>query len=108
MDRRITKLITGLTATSVLIAAGSYDILNLPQDARSLALNNSTSAYGGPFMHNNPATISMSSGGMSYSYLYLPANIYLGEIHHVSKNNNGVKATKICLLNYGEFIIPPS
>jgi hypothetical protein len=41
---------------------------------------------------------------MSYSYLYLPANIYLGEIHHVSKNNNGVKATKICLLNYGEFI----
>ena len=104
MDRRITKLITGLTATSVLIAAGSYDILNLPQDARSLALNNTTSAYDGSFLQNNPSAISMRSIGMSYSYSYFPGNIHLGGIQHFNKKKKGVRVLKISLLNYGTII----
>ena len=88
----------------MLFASGSYEVLNLPQDARSLALNNTTSAYDGPFMHNNPAAISMRSDGMSYSYLYFPANIHLGEIHHISKKSKGVRVAKISLLNYGKII----
>jgi len=104
MDNRITKLIIVITALCFLFAEGSYDILNLPQNARSLALNNTTSAYDDPFMHSNPAAISMRSGGMSYSYLYLPANIHLGKIHHINNNNKRVRAVKFSLLNYGTIV----
>ena len=93
-----------MTALCFLFAEGSYDILNLPQDARSLALNNTTSAYDDPFMHSNPAAISMRYVGMSYSYLYLPANIHLGKIHHINNNNKRVRAVKFSLLNYGTIV----
>ena len=104
MDKLITKLIIIITILCFLFAEGSYDILNLPQNARSLALNNTTSAYDDPFMHNNPAAISMRSGGMSYSYLYLPANIHLGKIHHINNNNRRIRAIKFSLLNYGTIV----
>ena len=93
-----------MTALCFLFAEGSYDILNLPQNARSLALNNTTSAYDDPFMHSNPAAISMRSDGMGYSYLYLPANIHLGKIHHINNNNKRVRAVKFSLLNYGTIV----
>jgi len=104
MERRIIQLIIIITAFCFLFAEGSYDILNLPQDARSLALNNTTSAYDDPFMHNNPAAISMRSSGMSYSYLHLPANIHLGKIHLINNKNNRIRAAKFSLLNYGTII----
>jgi len=75
--------------------------LNLPQDARSLALNNTTSAYNGSFLQNNPATIFIDSRSMSYSYSNLPANIHLGSIQNINKINRVVRAYKISLLNYG-------
>ena len=93
-----------MTALCFLFAKGSYVILNLPQNARSLALNNTTSAYDDPFMHSNPAAISMHSSGMSYSYLYLPANIHLGKIHHINNNNKRVRAVKFSILNYGTIV----
>ena len=104
MDKRITKLIIVMTALCFLFAEGSYDILNLPQEARSLALNNTTSAYDSPFMQNNPAAISIRSSGASYSYLYFPADIHLGEIHYIIKKTKGIRAAKISLLNYGTII----
>ena len=105
MDRQLTQLIIIIIIISYfLFAAGPYEILNLSHNARSLALNNTTSAYGGPFLQNNPASISMRTDGMSYSYLSLPANIHLGEIHYISKKNKGVRAAKIALLNYGSFL----
>ena len=104
MNKQLTQLITIIVTSCVLFASSSYEVLNLSQDARSLALNNTTSAYDGPFMYNNPAAISMYSGGMSYSYLYLPANIHLGKIHHISKKNQGIRAAKISILNYGTII----
>ena len=104
MSRRITQLITPIICSCLLFAAGSYDVLNLPQDARSLALNNSISAYDTPLMQNNPASMSMHSNVMSYSYLYLPANIHMGELHHISKKSKWVKAANISLLNYGTII----
>ena len=88
----------------MLFASSSYEILNLSQDARSLALNNTTSVYDGQFLCNNPAAISMRSVGMSYSYLYFPANIHLGEIHNIKKKNKGIRSAKILLLNYGTII----
>jgi hypothetical protein len=93
-----------MTAICFLFASGSYDILNLPQDARSLALNNTTSAYNGTFLQNNPAAISADSGTMSYSYSYLPANIHLGSIQNINKINKGVRASKISILNYGTVV----
>ena len=104
MRKRITKLIIAITVLCFLFAEGSYDILNLPQNARSLALNNTTSAYDDPFMHSNPAAISIRSIGMSYSFLYLPANIHLGKIHHINNNNKRVRAVKFSLLNYGTIV----
>ena len=104
MDKRIAQLIIVMIVLCFLFAEGSYDILNLPQDARSLALNNTTSAYDDPFMHSNPAAISMRSSGMSYSYLYLPANIHLGKINHINNNNKRVRAVKFSLLNYGTIV----
>ena len=97
MDRQPTQLIIIIAISCILFASGSYDVLNLPQDARTLALNNTTSAYDDPFMHNNPAAISMHSGGMSYSYLYLPANIHLGKIHHINNKNKRIIVAKFSL-----------
>lgn len=91
-------------ANCFLFAVGSYDILNFPQDARSLALNNTTSAYNGSFLQNNPAAISMHSVGISYSYSYLPSNIHLGSIQQINKKGKRIRATKISLLNYGTVI----
>ena len=93
-----------MTFLCFLFAEGSYAILNLPQNARSLALNNTTSAYDDPFMHSNPAAISMRSTGRGYSYLYLPANIHLGTMHHINNNNKRVRSAKFSILNYGEII----
>ena len=71
-----------MTALCFLFAEGSYDILNLPQNARSLALNNTTSANDGSFLQNNPAVLSLRSRGTTYSYFYLPANIHFGGVQH--------------------------
>ena len=76
MGKRITKLIITLLVLNSLYGTESYEILHLSQDARSLALNNSTSAYDSFFLQNNPAALSMRSKGYSYSYMYFPANIH--------------------------------
>mgnify|MGYP001454933794 CR=1 FL=1 len=105
MVRQLTQLINLIIAIScVLFASGSYEVLNLSNNARSLALNNTTSAYDEPFMHNNPSALSLRYSGMTYSYLYLPANIHLGEIHHIGQKGKGVRAVKISVLNYGTII----
>ena len=79
--QRITKLISIIIFFSgLLFAAGSYEILLFPQDARSLSLNTTTSAHDGPFLQNNPAALSMRSRGMTYSYFYLPASIHFGSM----------------------------
>ena len=105
MDKQLTQLISIIiTFSYLLFASGSYEVLNLPKDARSLALNNTTSAYGGPLLRNNPASLSMHSTGITYSYLYLPANIHSGEIHRIIKTARGIKASKISLLSYGAII----
>ena len=103
MDRQLIKLII-IATFSLLFASGSYEILNFPKDARSLSLNNTTSAYDSPFMQNNPAAISIRSSGASYSYLYFPEDIHLGEIHYIIKKTRGIRAAKISLLNYGTII----
>lgn len=106
MDRQIPQLITIIVSlfTRLIFASGAYEVLLFPQDARSLALHNATSAYDGPFLHNNPAAISMRSSGMTYSFLYLPSGIHSGEIHSISKTGPGIRASKISLLNYGTII----
>ena len=97
MDRQLIQLTIILLFNSLIIASGSYEVLNLSQDARSLALNNTTSAYDGQFMYNNPAAVSMRSGGMGYSYHYLPAKIHFGEIHHIIQfKSKGIRREREC------------
>ena len=99
MDRRYTKLIISIAAMNCfLFASGSYGILLFPQDARSLSLNNTTSATDSPLLQNNPATLSMRSHGMTYSYFYLPANIHFGGIQKLEKSKLGVIALKFSFL----------
>ena len=93
-----------MTALCFLFAEGSYDILNLPQNARSLALNNTTSANDGSFLQNNPAVLSLRSHGTTYSYFYLPANIHFGGTQYVRKLKAGIMATKLSFLNYGKIV----
>ena len=74
--RRLTKLIISIIVLyCFLFASGSYEALLFPHDARSLSLNNTTSADDAPFLQNNPATLSMRSYGMTYSYFFLPASL---------------------------------
>ena len=104
MDKRITKLIIVMTALCFLFAEGSYDILNLPQNARSLALNNTTSANDGSFLQNNPAVLSLRSRGTTYSYFYLPASIHFGGVQHIGKLKAGIMASKLSFLSYGKIV----
>ena len=93
-----------MTALCFLFAEGSYDILNLPQNARSLALNNTTSANDGSFLQNNPAVLSLRSRGTTYSYFYLPASIHFGGVQHIGKLKAGIMASKLSFLSYGEIV----
>ena len=105
MGRRFTKLIISITALNCFqFAFGSYGVLLFPQDARSLSLNNTISANDGPFLQNNPATLSMRSRGMTYSYFYLPANIHFGGVQRINKSNTGIVASKLSFLSYGEIL----
>jgi hypothetical protein len=60
-----------------LFASGSYEIFNFPVDARNLALHNSSSAYDGVLLNNNPsyaddelcnAKLRASTGKLKISY----------------------------------------
>ena len=105
MDRRLTKLIINIIALNCFMyGSGSYEVLLFPQDARTLSLNNTTSAYDDPFMHNNPAAISMRSRGTTYSYFYLPASIHFGGVQHISKLKAGIMVSKLSLLSYGKIV----
>ena len=104
MDKRITKLIIVMIALCFLFAEGSYDILNLPQNARSLALNNTTSANDGSFLQNNPAVLSLRSRGTTYSYFYLPASIHFGGVQHIGKLKAGIMSSKLSFLSYGKIV----
>jgi len=104
LERRITQLIVIVSAVSLLLGKGSYEVLRFPQDTRSLSLHNAASAYDGLFLRNNPAALSMFSSGTLYSYLLLPANIHSGEIQHARKTGRGIGATKLSFINYGLII----
>ena len=103
MERRTSQLIYLLFAGWVF-GAGSYEILQFPMDARSLALHNSASAYDGLLLSNNPASLSKRAKGNTYSYFYLPANIHFTGFQNVNHSNSGVRAYKISFMSYGTFI----
>ena len=103
MERRTSQLIYLLFAGWVF-GAGSYEILQFPMDARSLALYNSASAHDGLFLSNNPASLSKRAKGNTYSYFYLPANIHFTGFQNVNHSNSGVRAYKISFMSYGAII----
>ena len=105
MERKIPKLtILILSASCFLYGFGAYDILNLPQDARSLALHNAASAYDRPLLRNNPATLSLASEQTIYSYLILPAGIHSGEIQRINKIKSGILAWRFSYFSYGAIL----
>jgi len=103
MERRTSQLIYILFAGWVF-GAGSYEILQFPMDARSLALHNSASAYDGLLLSNNPASLSKRAKGNTYSYFYLPANIHFTGFQNVNHSSSGVRAYKISFMSYGAII----
>ena len=103
MERRTSQLIYLLFAGWVF-GAGSYEILQFPMDARSLALHNSASAYDGLLLSNNPASLSKRAKGNTYSYFYLPANIHFTGFQNVNHSSSGVRAYKISFMSYGAII----
>ena len=103
MERRTSQLIYILFAGWVF-GAGSYEILQFPMDARSLALHNSASAYDGLLLSNNPASLSKRAKGNTYSYFYLPANIHFTGFQNINHSNSGVRAYKISFMSYGTII----
>ena len=86
---------------NVLNAQGSYQILNLSSNARSLSLNNSESNFQSIIAANNPASISTKNDVKSYSYFLLPANIHYIGFQNIKKNQNRINATRISYINYG-------
>jgi len=102
MERRITQLIAFILMYSgFLFGGGSYDILHLSKDARSLSLHNAASAYDRSFLQNNPAALSLATERNSYSSLILPAGIHSGEIQRVRKMGSGIRAGKLSYISYG-------
>ena len=94
----ITKLIF-IFFINILFGLGSYDILNIVSDARSLSLNNINSKI---FLYDKKR-IPLSY--TKYSYLSLPANIHLGNIQYVTINNDLVHGIKFSILNYGKLLM---
>ena len=103
MERRTSQLIY-LLFSGWVFGAGSYEILQFPMDARSLALHNSASAYDGLLLSNNPASLSKRAKGNTYSYFYLPANIHFTGLQNVNHSSSGVRAYKISFMGYGAII----
>ena len=102
MELRIPKLTAFiLTALSFLFGGGSYDILHLSNDARSLSLHNAASAYDRSLLRNNPAALSLATENISYSSLILPAGIHSGEIQQVRKMGSAIRAGKLSYTSYG-------
>ena len=87
-----------------IFGIGSYEILNTPQNARSLGLSNSIAAHDVYIFGNNPANISIRSNINSFYYSYLPGNMYLLSTQNIIKKNKHNFAVKISLLNYGKII----
>ena len=87
-----------------LFSLGTYEILNFPQDARSLSLHNAATSYDSPFLRNNPAAVPLNSNGIIYSYLLLPANIHSGEIQKITVTCNGARLSKLSSMSYGPII----
>jgi len=83
-------------------AIGSYEILNLPQDPRSLSLSNTGDAFGNIYFQNNPAALSMNKANNQYSFLKLPANIYSLEMQKKIIKNNNAYIGKMSCINYGK------
>ena len=105
MVRRLIKLIISTFALNCLLcASGSYGVLLFPQDARSLSLNNTTSANDNLLMQNNPATLSIRSRGMTYSYFFLPSSIHFGGIQYIRKSYTGIMASKLYIFSYGGLV----
>ena len=102
MERIIPQLTAFiLAAFSFLFGGGSYDILHLSKDARSLSLHNAASAYDRSLLRNNPAALSLSIEKTAYSSLILPAGIHSGEIQQVRKMGSGIRAGKLSYISYG-------
>ena len=98
----IQPLILIICFIHIIWATGSYEILNLSQDPRSLSLSNTGDAFGGNYFQNNPASLSMSKANNRYSFLRLPANIYSFEMQKKFIKNNNAYIGKIAYLNYGK------
>ena len=102
MEQRISQLtVFMLVVFGFLFGGGSYDILNLSKDARSLSLHNAASAYDRSLLRNNPAALSLSIEKITYSSLILPAGIHSGEIQRVRKMGSGIRAGKLSYISYG-------
>ena len=105
MSRRFTKLIISIILLNCWVfSSGSYEFLLFPKDARSLSLNNTTSAYDGSYLQNNPAVLSMLSRGVAYTYFIFPASIHCGTVQRVNKSKAGIIASKLSFLSYGEIM----
>ena len=102
MEQKIIQLIACILAIlSFPLGMGTYEILNLPKDARSLSLHNSASAYDGSFLRNNPASLSLAAEKTEFSYLVFPASIHSGEIQQIRKIGSRLQATKLSYISYG-------
>ena len=86
------------------MGAGSYEIFSFPSDSRALSISNAASAYDNYVLRNNPATLSIFSSNITYSYFSLPANIQYGMIQVLREKRDYVYVNKISLLNYGKLI----
>ena len=86
---------------NILNAQGSYQILNLSSNARSLSLNNSEVSYESIIAGNNPASISIKNNVKSYSYFLLPANIHYIGFQNIKRKQDSSHASRISLINYG-------
>jgi len=87
-----------------IFAIGSYEILNIPQDASTLGLNNIIKADNGALLTNNPATINIPYQVNSYYYSFIPGNIHLFSFQKIIKKKRQIFPSKFTFLNYGKII----
>lgn len=105
MGKRITKLISViLLGGGLLFGKESYQMLNLPLDARSLALGNGSSARNSTLLRNNPASLSSDSKGLSYTFIKFPADIHSQQIQVSANTSRGIGVLKIAVLDYGDIV----
>ncbi|MDP6936455.1 MAG: hypothetical protein QGF36_03380 [Candidatus Marinimicrobia bacterium] len=103
MAGRITQLIS-IIFCSILFAEGSYEVLMIPKNGRTLALSNSGAASNSVFLSSNPASLQFNEEQYLISLSRIPSGMYFQSLQSSRRLLKGVATGRISLIHYGKLI----